>query len=339
MKKLLNNLYITTDGSYLHKERETLVIKQDNEKVFQLPLHALHNLFCFGRIMVSPALMAICGERGIGISFFTGYGKFQSRLQGPQSGNVLLRRAQYRLADNAPESLAKLFVAAKVVNARKILMKHQRNHGANDALEATITHLASSTRSLERQNDVDQIRGIEGDAAARYFAVFNELIVAEQQENFVFNGRSRRPPLDIVNALLSFAYTLLTHEIGSALQGVGLDPYVGYLHTDRPGRMGLALDMLEEFRAWWCDRFVLTLINRKQVKLADFVTEASGAIRMNDKTRKVFLTAWQERKQEMLQHSYLDEKIQIGLLPHVQATLLAKHLRGDLAAYPPFLSR
>ncbi len=339
MKKLLNNLYITTDGSYLHKERETLVIKQDGEKVFQVPLHALHNLFCYGRIMVSPGLMAACGEQGIGISFFTGYGKFQSRLQGPQSGNVLLRRAQYRLADDTPQTLAKLFVAAKVANARQILMKHQRNHRKNDSLEAVVTHLVSSTRSLEKQNDVDQIRGIEGDAAARYFAVFNELIVESQRTDFQFKGRTKRPPLDTVNALLSFAYTLLTHEVASALQGVGLDPYVGYLHTDRPGRLSLALDMLEEFRAWWCDRFVLTLINRKQIKSNDFIIEASGAVRMRDDARKAFLTAWQERKQETLQHPYLDEKIQIGLLPHVQATLLAKFLRNDLAIYPPFLSR
>lgn len=190
MKKLLNNLYITTDGSYLHKERETLVIKQDREKVFQLPLHTLNNLFCYGRIMVSPGLLAACGEQGIGISFFTGYGKFQSRLQGPQSGNVLLRRAQYRLADDAPHTLAKLFVAAKVANARQILMKHQRNHRKSEALETVVTHLVSSTRSLEKENDVDQIRGIEGDAAARYFAVFNELIVEDQRANFQFNGRT-----------------------------------------------------------------------------------------------------------------------------------------------------
>ena len=338
MKKLLNNLFITTDGSYLHKERETLIIKQDGEKVFQIPLHALHNLFCYGRIMVSPALLAVCGEKGIGISFFSGYGKFQSRLQGPQSGNVLLRRAQYRHADDAPETVARLFVAAKIANTRQILMKHQRNHSKTDALEAVVTHLVSSTRSLKKENDVDQIRGIEGDAAAHYFSVFNELIVNTQRDAFQFNGRSKRPPLDNVNALLSFAYTLLTHEIASALQGVGLDPYVGFLHTDRPGRLSLALDMLEEFRAWWCDRFVLTLINRKQIKAADFITEASGAIRKDD-ARKAFLTAWQERKQETLQHPYLEETIQVGLLPHIQATLLAKYLRNDLSVYPPFSIR
>ena len=339
MKKLLNNLYITTDGSYLHKERETLVVKQDGEKIFQLPLHSVHNIFCFGHILVSPGLMAACGEKGVGISFFTGFGKFQSRLQGPQSGNVLLRRSQYRLADALPEKLARLFVAAKIANTRQNLMRHQRNHGCNEGLESVITHLAGSLRRLEAQSDVEKIRGIEGDCAARYFSVFNELIVESRREQFEFRGRNKRPPLDSINALLSFAYTLLTHEIASALQGAGIDPYVGFLHKDRPGRLSLALDLLEELRPWWCDRFVLALINRNQVKHSDFVHEASGAVRMTDEARKAFLTRWQERKQNELQHPYTGEKIKIGLLPHIQAALLAKYFRDDLENYPPFLSR
>ena len=339
MKKLLNQLYITTDGSYLHKERETLVVKQDGEKVFQLPLHSVQNIFCFGHIMVSPGLMAMCGEKGVGISFFTGFGKFQSRLQGPQSGNVLLRRAQYRQADANPEKLAQLFVAAKIANARQNLMKHQRNHGRNKMLESVISHLAGSLRRLASETDVDKIRGIEGDCAARYFSVFNELIVESRKKEFEFKGRNKRPPLDRVNALLSFSYSLLTHEIASALQGVGIDPYVGFLHTDRPGRLSLALDLLEELRPWWCDRFVLTLINRNQIKNSDFVQEASGAMRMSDESRKAFLTQWQERKQDELQHPYTGEKIKIGLLPHIQAALLAKYFRDDLEYYPPFLSR
>lgn len=337
MKQLLNTLYVTTNGSYLHKERETLVVEQDSKKVFQLPIHAIENLMCFGRIMVSPGLMAMCGERGVGISFFTEYGKFQSRLQGPQSGNVLLRRQQYRFADDSPEVLARTFVAAKIANARQVLMKHVRNHDGSESLDDAVTQLAGSVRRLKIQNDVDTIRGIEGDSGARYFSVFNELIRPEQQENFVFAGRTRRPPLDEVNALLSFSYTLLTHELASALQGVGIDPYVGFLHVDRPGRLSLALDILEEFRAWWCDRFVLTLINRKQIRPADFVKEASGAIRMKEAARKVFLTAWQERKQETLTHPYTGDKIPVGLLPHVQATLLARYMRGESEAYPPFL--
>lgn len=338
MKKLLNNLYITTDGSYLNKERETLVVNQDDEKVFQIPMHQIHNLFCFGRVMVSPALMAACGENGIGISFFTGFGKFQSRLQGPQSGNVLLRRAQYRLADQSPEKLARSFVAAKISNARQNLMKHQRNHGGDQSLEQAVKQLAGALKRLKFETEVEKIRGIEGDSAARYFAVFNTLIVEDRRTEFQFQGRSKRPPLDPVNALLSFAYTLLTHEIASALQGVGIDPYVGYLHTDRPGRLSLALDMLEELRPWWCDRFVLTMINRKQIKSTDFVAESSGAVRLTDEARKAFLTQWQERKQDELEHPYTGEKIKIGLLPHVQATLLAKFLREDLECYPPFLA-
>ncbi len=339
MKKLLNSLYITTDGSYVHKERETLVIEQEGKKVFQLPFHAIQNMFCFGRVMVSPDLMAACGDKGIGLSFFTGYGKFQSRLQGPQSGNVLLRRAQYREADNSPHTLAKLFIAAKLNNCRNIIMKHQRNHGQDEQLEKRVKYLATNIKRLERCNDVDQMRGIEGDSAASYFGCFNQLIVESLRESFTFSGRTKRPPLDKVNALLSFAYTLLTHEVASALQGVGIDPYVGFLHTDRSGRLSLALDMLEEFRAWWCDRFVLTLINRKQISPNDFIEESSKAIRLKDDARKKFLTAWQEKKQDELQHPYTGEKIQIGLLPHVQAMLLSRYLRKDMEIYTPFVSR
>lgn len=339
MKPLLNTLYITTHGSYLHKERETLVVEQEGEKVFQCPLHALQNVFCFGRVMVSPGLMGMCGERGVGISFFSEYGKFQCRLQGPQSGNVLLRRSQYRLADTEPETLARLFVSAKIANCRNSLLRTQRNSGKSSELQATIRQLAGSLRRLQSAGDVDQIRGIEGDSAARYFTLFNNLITADQQPNFEFNGRSRRPPLDPVNALLSFAYSLLTHELASALQGIGLDPYVGYLHTDRPGRLSLALDMLEEFRCWWCDRFVLSLINRKQFKRLDFIEESSGAWRMKDKSRKKFLSSWQERKQETLIHPYLEEQVSIGMLPTIQANLLARFIRGDLEQYPPFVPK
>lgn len=339
MKKLLNNLYITTDGSYVHKERETLIIEQEGEKVFQLPFHSIQNMFCFGRIMVSPALMAACGEKGIGISFFTGYGKFQSRLQGPQSGNVLLRRAQYREADESPQTLARLFIAAKLVNCRHIVMKHQRNHGKEEQLEKLAKYLADNLKRLERSHDVDQMRGIEGDSAASYFACFNTLIVEDMRESFKFSGRTKRPPLDRVNALLSFTYTLLTHEIASALQGVGIDPYVGFLHKDRSGRVSMALDMLEEFRSWWCDRFILTLINRRQISPDDFIVESSNAIRLTDDARKLVLTAWQEKKQDELKHPYTDEKIQIGLLPHVQAMLLSRYLRKDMDIYTPFIAR
>ena len=298
MKKLLNNLYITTDGTYIRKERETIVVEQEGGKVFQAPFHSFGAIYCFGRVMVSPALMGSCGEQGIELAFFTGYGKFQARVLGPQSGNVLLRRGQYRKADESPEELAAIFVGAKIANSRQLLLKHARNHGANEHITQCTGQLAGCLRRLENPSNVDYVRGIEGDSAARYFAVFNELIVPEQMDDFNFSGRTRRPPLDEVNALLSFVYSLLTNEIGSALQGVGLDPYVGFLHTDRAGRLSLALDMIEEFRSWWCDRFVLTLINRRQVKKRGFLKEASGAIRMTDNTRKTVLTAWQVKKQE-----------------------------------------
>ena len=339
MKKLLNNLYITTDGSYLHKERETIVVEQEGKKVFQAPFHAFSGLYCFGQIMVSPALMGSCGERGIELAFFSGYGKFLARVLGPQTGNVVLRRQQYRLADSNPTQLAQTFIAAKLANSRQILLKHLRNHGFNPSIKICSTQLAGSLRRVAHAPDVDSVRGIEGEAAAGYFSIFNELISAQQRMDFTFLGRTRRPPLDNVNAMLSFSYSLLTNEIASALQGVGIDPYVGFLHADRSGRLSLALDLLEELRAWWCDRFVLTLINRKQVKPTDFVEEASGAIRMKDEMRKTFLVAWQERKQEQITHPYLKEKIAIGLLPHTQAALLAKHLRGDLEKYPPFYMR
>ena len=336
MKKLLNTLYITRQESYLHKERETVVIKQGKDKLGQFPAISISNILCFGQVSVSPFLMGFCGEQGIGLSFYTEYGKFLARVQGKQTGNVLLRRAQYRWADDEEKSvaIARLFVAAKIANGRSIMMREVRNHGDNPALSHAIKKLANSLRRIQYAQEVSESMGIEGDAANTYFSVFNELL---RGTGFTFNGRVRRPPTDPVNALLSFAYTLITHECSSALQGVGLDPYVGFLHQDRPGRVSLALDLLEEFRAPWADRFVLTLINRKQIQLNDFITEASGAVRLKDDARKIFLTAWQERKQVEIMHPYLQEQVPIGLLPHCQAMLLARHIRGDTEYYPPYL--
>jgi len=336
MKKLLNTLYITRQESYLHKERETIVIKQGDNKLGQFPALTIGNILCFGQVSVSPFLMGFCGEQGIGLSFYTEYGKFLARVQGKQTGNVLLRREQYRWADDEKKSvsIARLVVAAKIANCRSVLMREVRNHGKNSAIEAAIKHLAVSLRRVQNTASVPETMGMEGDAASVYFGVFNELL---RGSGFAFGGRVRRPPTDSVNALLSFAYTLITYECASALQGVGLDPYVGYLHKDRPGRVSLALDLLEEFRASWADRFVLTLINRQQIKLNDFVTEASGAVRLTDDARKNLLTAWQERKQTQIMHPYLEEKIPIGLLPHCQAMLLARHIRGDTEYYPPYL--
>lgn len=338
MKKLLNTLYITRQESYLHKERETIVIKQGDDKLGQFPALTVGNILCFGQISVSPFLMGFCAEQGIGLAFYTEYGRFLARVQGRQTGNVLLRREQYRWADDADKSVAvaRLMVAAKIANSRSVLLREVRNHGANAALEEAATRLAVSLRRARHARTVEEAMGIEGDAASTYFAVFNELL---RGSGFAFGGRVRRPPTDAVNALLSFVYSLITQECASALQGVGLDPFVGFLHKDRPGRVSLALDLLEEFRASWADRFVLTLINRRQVQLSDFVTEASGAVRLTDDARKNLLVAYQERKQVEIMHPYLDEQIPIGLLPHCQAMLLARHIRGDTQYYPPYLAK
>jgi CRISPR-associated protein Cas1 len=338
MKKLLNTLYITRPDCYLHKERETVVIKQGDNKLGQFPMLALQNILCFGQVSVSPALMAACIESGVGLSFFTEFGKFQAQVTGMLRGNVLLRRTQYRWADDAERavSVARLMVAAKVGNCRAILMREQRNHGANDALAQAAKNLAVSLESIRHARTVPQLMGLEGDAASVYFGVFSSLLRAQ---GFEFSGRVRRPPGDPVNALLSFAYVLLASECASALAGVGLDPYVGFLHQDRPGRKSLALDLMEELRAPLADRFVLTLINRGQMKPTDFVTEASGAVRLKDDARKALLTAYQERKKESLKHPYLEESMELGLLPHAQALLLARHLRGDMQHYTPFVVR
>ena len=339
MKKLLNTLYITTQGSYLHKERETLVVEQERQRVFQAPLHTLQNVFCFGRIITTPDLLAGCAEHGIGVAYFTENGKFQARWQGPRHGNVLLRRAQYREADEQPHILARLFIAAKLTNTRHITLREQRNHGSHPELEKLGQKLAWQRSRLQQTDDMNILRGLEGEAAAAYFANFQHFIRPERQQSFTFSGRNRRPPLDRVNALLSFAYALLTQDIASALQGIGLDPYVGFLHTDRPGRLSLALDLLEEFRAWWCDRFVLSLINRQQISEGDFLQESSGAINLTTEGRKAFFAAWQTRKQEDITHPYTEEKIPVGLLPHVQGQLLARYLREDMENYTPFVAR
>lgn len=336
MKKLLNTLYVTRQESYLHKERETIVIKQGDHKLGQFPALAIANILCFGQVSVSPFLMGYCADQGIGLAFYTEYGRFLARVQGRQAGNVLLRRAQYRWADDQEKSIsvARLMVAAKIANGRAVLLREIRNHGENALIRSVADHLATSLRRVKHAQSVAEAMGMEGDAASSYFSVFDELL---RGTGFAFGGRIRRPPTDPINALLSFVYSLITQECVSALQGVGLDPFVGFLHQDRPGRPSLALDLLEEFRASWADRFVLTLINRRQVQLDDFVTEASGAVRLDDDARKRLLTAYQERKQVEVMHPYLEEQVPIGLLPHCQAMLLARHIRGDTRFYTPYL--
>lgn len=320
----------------MHKERDTIVIKNGSEKLGQFPALTISNILCFGQVSVSPPLMGYCGESGIGLSFYTEYGRFLARVLGKQTGNVLLRRTQYRIADKPEQAneIAKVMVGAKIANARSVLMREIRNHGENASLSDAVERLGYSLKNCQTSKDVPQIMGIEGEAAATYFAVFNTLI---RDNGFQFNGRIRRPATDPVNSLLSFIYSLITQECVSALMGVGLDPYVGFLHQDRPGRPSLALDLLEEFRAPWADRFVLTLFNRKQVQHRDFVSEASGVVRLTDDMRKKVLVAFQERKQEEIMHPYLNEKISYGLLPHCQALLLARHLRGDTQFYTPYI--
>ncbi|HFC6356309.1 TPA: type I-C CRISPR-associated endonuclease Cas1c [Neisseria lactamica] len=337
MRKLQNTLYITTQGSYLHKERETLVVEQERKKVAQLPVHSIGHIFCFGNVLVSPFLLGFCGENNVNLAFFTENGRFLGRLQGRQSGNVLLRRAQYRMSEQNPVPIARNIIAAKIQAGKRVLQRQIRNHGGNADIQTAVAALNFSLQQLKRADSLDLIRGIEGDAAACYFGVFGQLVKAES--GFAFDGRNRRPPRDSVNALLSFLYSILGKDVSGALQGVGLDPQVGFLHADRPGRDSLAQDILEEFRAWWADRLVLSLINRGQIKPQDFIVEAGGAVSLKADARKLLFQSLQAKKQEKITHPFLGEEVEIGLLPYIQAMLLARHLRGDLAAYPPFLMR
>ena len=338
MKKLLNTLYIYTQGSCLSKERETIVIKNGKEKIGQFPAINITGIFCFGRVSISPPLMGYCAERGIGMIFFTAYGRFQARVQGKVTGNVLLRREQYRWADDANRSLAvaRLMIAAKIANTRYSLQREIRNHGNNIVLDKLVRRLAFSLDNLRLASSYAEVMGIEGEAANSYFAIFDQLI---RNKGLVFNGRARRPPTDPINAMLSFAYTLLTQECASALTGVGLDPYVGFLHRDRSGRVSLALDLLEEFRSAWADRLVLTLVNRKQIQPKEFITKSSGAVCFTPQAKKDFIDAYQAEKQTEIIHPYLKEKIPLGLLPHCQALLLARHIRNELEYYPPYLAK
>jgi CRISP-associated protein Cas1 len=340
MKPLLNTLYITTQGTYLRKEGETIVVESEKIVRARLPIHNIGGLVCFGNVLCSPFLLGHCGEHGVAVSFLTEYGKFLARVDGPQSGNVLLRREQYRRADDLGKSadLARMFIFGKLNNCRTVLQRHLRDHPHaphNAQVEPLVPRFHQQMVRLQTPAPLDEVRGMEGDAAHCYFGAFNALLNANA--GFTFNERSRRPPLDPVNALLSFLYTLLAHDCRSACESVGLDPQVGFLHRDRPGRPGLALDLMEEFRPFLVDRLVLSLVNRQQIQLRDFTAGETGAYLLKDEPRKLVLKSWQERKQDEIMHPFLNEKISVGLIPHVQAQLLARHLRGDLEAYPPFL--
>ncbi len=340
MKKLANTLFVTTQGSYLAKEGETVTVLVEGKPRLRVPIHNLAGIVCFGHVGASPALMGLCGRSGVGLSFLSERGRFLARVAGPVSGNVLLRRQQYRLADSGLEraTLAKLFVAGKIVNCRQVLMRAARdrpNESGVTELRLAANQLASIGQRLNDHINLETVRGLEGEAARYYFQVFDHLI-SSNKETFFFKTRNRRPPLDNMNALLSFLYVLLAHDAASALEGVGLDPYVGFLHSDRPGRPSLALDLMEELRPILADRVALSLVNRKQVKSAGFRTTESGAVSMDDDTRKNVLDAYHKRKQEVITHAFLEEKFALGLLPHAQAMLLARHLRGDIDGYVPY---
>jgi len=342
VKKHGNTLYVTTQGAYLSKEGETVEVLVDKTSRLKLPLHTLDGIVCFGQVSVSPFLMGACAERDVAVSYLTENGRFLACVRGPVSGNVLLRREQYRLADDPDSSalLARAFLTGKLANARSVLRRAARDHGEKADGAALNEAAVRLTGCLGQMAGVslDVMRGIEGDAGRHYFGVFGEMITRDR-EAFPFNGRSRRPPLDKVNCLLSFIYTLLCHDCRSALESVGLDPQVGFLHRDRPGRPSLALDLMEEFRTVIADRLVLSLINLGQVKPAGFRVAGSGAVLMDDDTRKLVLVAYQKRKQEEVVHPFLKEKMSVGLLFHVQATLLARVVRGDLEGYPPFIPK
>lgn len=343
MKKLLNTLFVTTQGAYLSKEGECAVISIDREVKTRIPLHMLNGILCFGQVSCSPFLLGYCAELGIAVTFLTEKGRFLCQMQGPVKGNILLRRAQYRMADNYLQTavLARSFVIGKIGNARVTLARALRDHPEKvdpDRMQHAQKLLAGCMRRLSDVDAQEVIRGIEGDAARVYFDVFDQCITVPDPA-FRFQGRNRRPPLDRVNCLLSFVYTLLTHDIRSALESCGLDPAAGFLHKDRPGRPSLALDMLEEFRSYMADRLVLSLINRGQLHANDFEVNEIGAVVMKDDARKTVITAYQQRKQEEIEHPFVKEKMAVGLLWYMQAMLLARHLRGELDAYPPFVWR
>jgi CRISPR-associated protein Cas1 len=341
MKKHLNTLFVTTQGAYLSKEGETVVVKADGEIRLRVPVHTIGGIVCFGNVSCSPYLMGFCAENDVAISFLTEHGRFLAKVQGPVSGNVLLRREQYRKADDPKFSaeVTKFVLTGKITNCRTVLQRALRDHASkidDQELRNAVVRLNHLIELLNQEQPLDVLRGIEGDAAHIYFTVFDHLIVA-QKEAFHFDERNRRPPLDNVNCLLSFIYTLLMHDVRSALESVGLDPAVGFLHRDRPGRPGLALDLMEEFRPFIGDRLALSLINLQQVQEKGFKKMESGGVVMEDDTRKKVLVAYQERKQEEITHPFLDEKVTIGMLFHIQALLMARLLRGDLDGYPPFV--
>ena len=341
MKQLLNTLFVTSEDIYLSLEGENVLANREKEVIARYPLHTLQTIVSFSYSGAPPALMGACAQRGIGLAFCTPRGRFLARVCGESSGNVLLRREQYRIADDSQRSceIARNMIFGKLSNGASSIQRTLRDHAprvADCGLEDAARKVKELLPLVLEVSDLEALRGLEGVGAAAYFGVFDHLLL-NRKEDFFFHGRNRRPPLDRVNAMLSFAYSLLAHDCASALESVGLDAYVGFLHRDRPGRESLALDLMEELRPCMADRFVLTLVNNRVVKPEDFQVQDSGAVLLTDEGRKKFLKAWQERKRDILTHPYLNEKMSWGLIPYVQALLLARYIRGDLDAYPPFL--
>lgn len=340
MRKLLNTLYVTTPEAYLSKDGLNVVMSVKQKEMFRIPVMNIEQIVTFGYMGTSPGLMKLCADNGVALSFLSPNGRFIGRLQGPVKGNVLLRKRQYELASQEDFAIriSRLFIAGKIKNYRNILRRFIRDNGADNNVVLMAKLLDERKQQVLDVSDFNTLRGLEGDAANAYFSVFSHLIL-NQNQYFKFTGRNRRPPKDAVNSMLSFVYTLIANDMAAALESVGLDPYVGFLHTLRPGRFSLALDMMEELRAYLGDRLVLSLINRGQIQPKDFIIQGEEAITMTDKGRKVLLTAWQSRKKELITHPYLEEKMPIGLLPFVQSQLLARMLRGDIDDYPVFLIR
>ena len=341
MKQLLNTLFVTSEDIYLSLEGENVLANRDREVIARYPLHTLQTIVSFSYSGASPALMGACAEKGIGLAFCTPRGRFLARVCGESNGNVLLRREQYRIADDPHRScaVARDMIFGKLSNSGASIQRTLRDHAPrvqNCGLEDAASQIRQLLSQVLAAADLEALRGLEGVGASAYFGVLDHMLL-NRKEDFYFRGRNRRPPLDRVNAMLSFAYSLLAHDCASALESVGLDAYVGFLHRDRPGRESLALDLMEELRPCMADRFVLTLVNNRMIRPEDFQTQDSGAVLLTDDGRKKFLKAWQERKRDTLTHPYLNEKMSWGLIPYVQALLLARYLRGDLDAYPPFL--
>ncbi|MCR4931314.1 MAG: type I-C CRISPR-associated endonuclease Cas1c [Bacteroidales bacterium] len=340
MRKLLNTLYVTTPEAYLAKDGLNVVVSVNKEERFRIPIINIEGIVTFGYLGASPGLMKLCMENNVSLAFMSPQGRFIGRVQGATKGNVFLRKKQYALSEDEDFSLhlGKLFVAGKIFNSRNVLRRFIRDNGTNEEVDLAAKQLGWNRRCVMEAESMDILRGEEGRAANIYFGVFDHLII-HQKSDFTFGGRSRRPPKDEVNAMLSFVYTLIANDVAAALDSVGLDPYVGFMHTLRPGRSSLALDLMEELRAYLGDRLVLSMINRKQVTKKDFIRQSDEGVLMTDSCRKELITQWQNRKKEVIEHPYLKEKISIGLLPYVQAKLLSRFLRNELDDYPVFLMK